>query len=314
MNESPAAHAEKGARAVKNSKARSEKDLKKLGRTALPLRGLGYLFPAIALTIAFAVVASFSWVARMRQTGVGGEVISDDYRLFELGAVTNAAGTARNTAVANPVLDTMSTYGAQNFGRDTLETSDNKDGVICALEPSDGGALRPGSDGTLRFRLLPRTANRDYYAQMFLSGIKKIVNPSDFSTTYEVLDLTDPDDVLALDYLKGHVLFFTDSAHTTMIDDGDVLVIDGADTANSEYVVTLYWVWPRTYSDHSAYVDDAWRLTHSYLDNGTGDLGYNNADQVIGEGISHVVAELNVTGTELDTVGTQHTISATLLS
>ena len=298
---------------MKKAAEPSENKFKNLGPSA-PVRGLGYLFPVIALTIAFAVVASFSWIARMRETGIGGEVISDDYRLFELGAVTNAAGTARGVAVDDPVLDTMSSYGAQNYGRNTLETSESKDGVLCALETSDGGAIRPGSDGTLRFRILPRTANHDYYAELFLSGIKKVVNPLDYSVSYEMLDLTDPDDALALAYLKGHLLFFTDSAHTTRLDDGEVLVIDGADTANSEYVVTLYWIWPRTYTEHSAYIDDSWRATHSYLDSGTGDVGYNNADQVLGERISHVVAEMNVTGTIVDTSATQYTISATLLT
>ena len=278
------------------------------------VRGSRYLLPVIALMVAFAAIVTFSWLRIIRDTVFGGSVTSDDYRLFELGAITNNAGTSRDVDVAANVLDTMSSYGAQEYGRNILETDETKDGVLCALEPTGEPALRPGAYGTLRFRILPRTAGREYYATYSLTGIKKVVDLEHSIVTYEKMDPLDQDDADVIDLLNGHILFFTDSAHTTRIDSDNVLRIQGATTAGSEYVVTLYRVWPRTYTAHSAFVNDAWRLTHTYLANGTGDAGYNNADQVIGEAISYVVVELDVTGTAVDTSATQRTVTATVLS
>ena len=277
-------------------------------------RGWGVLLPITAVVVALAVLASFSWFGRIRESDSAGSVVSDDYRLFELGAITNGAGTSRNVAVADNVLDLLSGYGAQVYGRNILETSELKDGVMCALEPDGGGAIRPGSHGTLRFRILPRTSNHDYYTEFFLNGIKKVVSNLDSSVSYELMDRNVPSDDLALDFLEGHVLFFSDSSHTHRVDSGDVLLIEDADTAGEEYIVTLYWVWPRTFSDHSAYVDASWQASHNYLEAGVGDIGYNNADQIIGERISYVVVELDVTGTIVDTGATQHVVETTLLN
>ncbi|MBO4216904.1 MAG: hypothetical protein J5940_03060, partial [Clostridia bacterium] len=115
------------------------------------------------------------------------------------------------------------------------------------------------------------------------------------AVTYGYMDIADADDAKALGFLETHILFFTDPAHTTRIDLDNEIVTDDAAEAGEEYVVTLYFEWPRTYGDLDAYVDETWKSTHTYLEAEEGDNGYNNADQVIGERVSHVIVEINVT-------------------
>ncbi len=278
-------------------------------------RGKPLMTAVVAVAILAAVLAvTFAWYGRMRQAAGASTVASDDYWLFELGAVKNDAGTARKIAVDTTVLDIMSTLEGRDYGRDVLETSANDTGVLCALESDDANPLRPGSSGKLQFVIMPKKDDLTFYATLGMTGIKKIVDEDAETVSYSYIDVADAEDAKALGYLETHILFFADSAHTTRIDIEDELYIDDAEDAGDDYVVTIYWEWPRTYSDHAAYVDDTWRSTHTYLDEDEGDAGYNNADQVIGERVSHIIVEVDVTGSSVSDGAVRHEVAAVKLN
>ncbi len=276
-----------------------------------PLAGL--IAGAVLLTAAAG--ATFAWIGRSR-TASGGErgIVSDDYNVFELGAVKNAAGTARETEVGSSVLDMISALLGRDYGRDALETSESDSGVICALETDDGRPLRPGSVGRLRFVILPKKDGQTFYGALNITGIKKVYDEETEITSYDYIDVADADDAKALGLLKTHILFFSDPEHTTRIDPDDEIVTDDAAEAGEEYLVTLYFEWPRTYGDLDAYVDEAWKSTHTYLEEEEGDNGYNNADQVIGERISHVIVEINFTLSDVVNAAVQRDVTAVKIS
>ncbi|MBQ7565650.1 MAG: hypothetical protein IJT18_00895 [Oscillospiraceae bacterium] len=252
------------------------------------------VFFVIAIVVILIIALTLSWFAMNRLVNGNSGNVTVENEIFELGTVT--LNDARAVDVDSAALDVLSSDVTRTYDRDALETDDSTEAIICALTTDDGKPARPGSTGTLEFRILPKVDNNDFTVQATISGLKKIVDEIEGTVSYELMDPTDADEGLALDLLAGHVLFFTGSTFSSsnMIDIEDGFVVTGAHEANTEYLVTLYWEWPRVYSEHESYVDAAWQSTHEYLYDGTNEDGYNNADQVIGEAVAYIVAEMDV--------------------
>ena len=252
------------------------------------------VFFVIAIVVILIIALTLSWFAVNRNADSQNLSASGPGDLFDLGAVTS--GSARATEVDADALDVLSSDVTRPYDRDALETGVSAEAIICALTTDDGRSARPGSTGTMEFRIIPKVSDTDFTVQATMSGLKKIVDDVEGTVTYEMMDPTDPDEGLALDLLAGHLLFFTGSTFSSSnrLDLEDGFVITGADEENTEYLVTVYWEWPRVFSEHETYVDAAWQSTHEYLYDGTDENGYNNADQLIGEAIAYIAVELNV--------------------
>jgi len=244
------------------------------------------------VTFALIAIASLAWFAANREVDSGDMSVNLDAALFELGVALS--GDARRDAVDADAMTPLTEWSDRNYGT-ALETSGGQTGVVCALVTDDGEPLRPGSTGTLQFRLLPKKDDLIFTGQTVFSGLKKALDGEN-AIVYEPLDPTDSDEAKALTLLSSHLLFFRSAVYSAenRVDMEDGFQIQNADTAGQEYLVTFYWEWPRTYSDHDSYVDADWLARYTYLEDGEGDIGYNNADQVIGEYISYVVVELNM--------------------
>ncbi len=283
---------------------------------------------AAAAAVTLFTAGTVSWYENNRGVGSGDTVVSDNAVTFELGAVTNDAGTARKITMESAILDAISAL-SPDYDKNNLETVSGESGVICAIKTDDGRPLRPGSTGQVQFRLIPKEDGMTFYAQCSLEGFKKAIDLTDEENpviTYEMLDpsKTVPDEgqtiseKQALDLLDGHLLFFTDSAHTHLLDFDKELEIRGASVKDREYIVSFYWIWPRTYQDHEDYVgsDPAWQSAHGshVLHNGDGDMGYNNGDQVIGEWVGYVMVETDVTAFSLNPAATPQYVTAQELS
>ncbi len=248
----------------------------------------------VAVTMA---ALSFAWFYNSKDTGADGMTVTPDAGLFELGVITNQAGTARAAAVSEDALSALVNAASRNYD-DPLETDGSVTGIVCALVPEDNMPLRPGSTGTLEFRIIPQKPNLDLTAHLSLSGIEKIIEV-DESITYSLLEPAEGSDgEKALKYLAGHFLFFTDAGRTNLIERDSDFRITGVSESGTEYSVTLYWEWPRTYNDLAGIIGAENINSEYHLYNLEGSDGYNNADQLIGEMISHVAAEISVTQTE----------------
>ena len=252
------------------------------------------VFFVIAIVVILIIALTLSWFAMNRLVNGNSGSVSVENEIFEVGTVT--LNDARAVDVDSAALDVLSTDVTRTYDRDALETDNSTEAIICALVTDDGRPIRPGSTGTLEFRILPKVDGSDFTVAATLSGLKKVVDEINETVSYELLDPTDADEGLALDLLAGHLLFFTGSTFSSSnrLDLEDGFVITGADEENTEYLVTVYWEWPRVFSEHETYVDAAWQSTHEYLYDGTDENGYNNADQLIGEAIAYIAVELNV--------------------
>ena len=268
------------------------------------------VFFLVAIIIILIVALTLSWFAMNDVVHSNGPDVLVNSEFFELGTVT--LNGARAVDVDAAALDVLSDGVTRTYDRDALETDSTATAIICALATDDGRPARPGSTGTLQFRIIPKVNGADFTVQATLSGLKKVVDEGMGTVSYEMMDPTDADEALALDLMAGHVLFFTDSpfSASNLIDIEDGFTVTGAHTANTEYLVTLYWEWPRVFNKHSEYIDAAWQSTHQYLYNGTGDIGYNNADQLVGEAVAYIVAELDVSAG--DTTG-MRTVTASAI-
>ncbi|MBR3641051.1 MAG: hypothetical protein IKN53_03360 [Oscillibacter sp.] len=250
------------------------------------------LVVAVTVTVIAAITAA--WFASNHQTNSDGMNLSSGGEFFELGVVKT--GNARAVPVDDEALDVLSALASPVYSRDGLETGVDGD-IICAMEADDGNDIRPGSTGILRFRVLPKQDGNYYLARSNFAGLRKVVDEENETVTYVRMDPeNDADDEEALQYLGTHLLFFTGSTRSSanLVDIEEGFWIEGATEANEEYLVTLYWEWPRTISEHNVYVDDTWKSNHTYLHDGTGDEGYNNADQIIGERVAYTVVEISV--------------------
>ena len=190
--------------------------------------------------------------------------------------------------------------------------------------------LRPGSYGTLTFYVqTDESVTIDF--TLTLGGFENGYDNSDNQIITEVSNQT------YLNYLKGHLLFFTGRTGSTpdeykysgLIDEGtfsystsehDPQTVGGEENC---YPVVLYWEWPLTYSDiiHNVSTTDSPQdnkyptAMRTYLDDYTCyetnksyflaknltstnadalDDGYNDADQLIGDNISYIIAYIDI--------------------
>ncbi len=185
-------------------------------------------------------------------------------------------------------------------------------------------SLRPGSYGTLTFYLRPLDGDVNVTFSLRLNGFANVYDEHDD------LSIVPVENEAALDYLKGHILFFTgrtpgavheDHRYSGLIDNGtfsyDTSEHDAVASGTFEgcYEITLYWEWPLTYTeirDNTSTVSPAvtkmfpaeletyFNAHKAYFlaknlnseDETARNDGYNDADQIIGDYVNYVVVSI----------------------
>lgn len=308
--------------------------MKKTGRKIPPqakkgLVKIAFLIVGICVALAMPVVASLGWFSvnsANRSTGMSVVVSTGLYDILideRPAALYNESETNAEGDPVYPTVGEMKTRLAERYSLTALTTA----GGSIALElnneyhDSHGGYnLQPGAYGSLTFYLRPREGVDGTVIPVSLT-IGGYVNVYDESDDLDIMPATDVD---LLNYLQGHLLFFTgrtgaspeDYRYTGLIDEG-VLEYDTSahDKCAEEgktdcYRITLYWEWPITYEEIvqetgteqppverkyppelrtyvAAYPE---RFFASHADSDSLILlsdGYNDADQAIGYGIHY---------------------------
>lgn len=120
----------------------------------------------------------------------------------------------------------------------------------------DGTGIHPGSNGTLRFWIVPKEQQtiKVNYNLKITPYKKQYPTTTDGKTDYDVepspVALGESDKNLA-DYVDSHILFFRhydETYYSDMIDDDfkEEIKFTENDGELQPYEVTVYWVWPET--------------------------------------------------------------------
>lgn len=121
----------------------------------------------------------------------------------------------------------------------------------------DGTGIHPGSNGTLRFWIVPKEQQtiKVNYNLKITPYKKQYPTDSDGKTDYDAepspVALGESDKNLA-DYVDSHILFFRHydgKYYSDMIDDDfkeEINFDENSDGELQPYEVTVYWVWPET--------------------------------------------------------------------
>ena len=278
----------------------------------------------IAGAVTVAAVISMAWFASNKEVGTNGSSVTVDADLFELGVENNVLVRSVYPAGVSGKLvapDSIISFLSSSFFNNVDVTTPSYASVLCDLQidskdfEGDEEAIRPGSYGKLIFKIIPKKAGLTFNAEIKLIGIKGVGN------TYSNIDDTSlADERLAYQYLNGHILLFTDEERhnllgNELLDSDEKLYIIGATTPNEEYTVTLYWEWAQTYERIKEIINDSDIHFHDEVldpsDEGetkltsvrensyifyerSRDDGYNDADQVIGDHIQFVLADIVV--------------------
>ncbi len=253
----------------------------------------------VVTSVAALAIYSFAWFAESRETLASDIGATTESVPFRLGAQVTGGGI-RLKPVDEKVLELFS---SENY-EGTAVSNGSGVGIVCALNIDHRDDLvRPGTEGTLTFRILPREADSFFVSDIKLCGLVKEYDANDeiFLTMADPETESDPEKVIALNYLRGHILLFLDSAHTKMLLPGDPFTIS-CPGSSGDYTVTLYWEWPRRYDELSAALSGSETTSGTvvsiddtyHLYNGTGRKGYNNADQMIGDQLDYIAAIISV--------------------
>lgn len=245
-------------------------------------------------------------------------------------------------------------------------TTEEKGDIKWLLAPDDYMAdegLRPGTSGSLAFIIDPITKDSsknlvvNYSLELTayrVSDEKKIaiaeaydrISAGQTNVTVpeitlddlvELSDVTsDPDYTKAIDYIKGHILFFKNADNTGRFSLGETQTVTF--NSSTEKTIPIHWIWPDTIgdmirSDEICTGDERTALV-SYVQNNPGmvfevadleadmmensklkasvlgaefsdyrpilNLAYNEADQVIGLNVEYILIELVVDGRVVD--------------
>ena len=318
------------------------------------------------LIISVIVFGSFSWFTMSKEVeGSGTQMTASDLP-FEL-KTTGTIAPNHDILEAMGFKDGLSVIG----GYSTAGKGDIK-WMLEANDTMAGTGLRPGTDGNLNFTIVPlqndNTKNLSVSYSLNLKAYKltdsmkeqialistKIANgekdennePYTLPTiTLENLELlsdnpSDANYTKALDYIKGHILFFKNSDNTGRFQVGEPQTITF--NCSEEKEIPLHWVWADTLGNMVLTSENVTNIctgdektvliTHiqnnpalyfvtadldtEMLNNGklktnvlgddlsdyypTLNLAYNNADQIIGTNVQYIMIELVIDGEIID--------------
>ncbi len=288
----------------------------------------------VLIVSAVTTAAWFAHNTTVRSSGMQVVVNADNYKLLiqRTNEYDRVAGTPSEDVY--PGISSLKGQLTED-GYDLVATKTSEAGAL-AFElfneeiVENKRSLRPGSYGTLTFYIqTDESITVDF--SLTLGGF---ANGYD---NYENLIITEVSNQTYLNYLKGHLLFFTERSGAThdeyiysgFINDGTFSYSTSEhtpQTVGSEpncYPVILYWEWPLTYSEiirnvsttdspqdnkyptaMQTYLDEytCFETNKSYFlaknltstNSDALDDGYNDADQLIGDNISYIIAYIDI--------------------
>lgn len=215
----------------------------------------------------FLLIATIAWFVMNRKDALDGMsvVVRDDtpYELRVKGT------TVENSTLFSSVFGDVFTNGVQledDEGQpvNVYQTDNTHASIFWRNTPSNSypDGLEPSAHGALKFFVVPNSDGvLNAHFQLSIKAYKAVRDQQ----TGEVTDLTeitsssaDADAVKALNYLKGHILFFRDYSNgyysgflgLDSIDFNDYIVgNDKSVEAGEEYPVTIYWIWVNAFVD-----------------------------------------------------------------
>ena len=270
-------------------------------RESLRTLSLSTLLLIVTTAVALVAVGSLAWMSENRKLDADGVHANMDDELFELGVTQTSSSS-------------LSGYANK------LQTNDQNISILCDLDvySVDGDTqVRPGSHGTLTFNIIPKKDNLTFAVRVDFRAITSSHSIINASSTL--------DQKCAANYLNGHLIVFTNEGRTTMLKNGDIygsgesnyFYITTATVADTPTPVTLYWEWAQTYerlktilnennillsyqtpSENSAQLTSAQEALYIFHFNNLNDNnyndGYNDADQVIGDYVRYILADVTV--------------------
>lgn len=234
-----------------------EKERKKRKKAALIKFGSLAVFAFIVWV--FATIAWFSQNDSVSAGGMGVSVAGIPFELSSTGKVTSEY--LRLYGLADSTYSEGAIIGVESSGVSEHRTGTvNK--LIMRLDSGNDGSsytegFRPGASGVLNFDIIPYTDDELYVKCNFNLRTFDATYNDDTGATTSITEITDnsPDDLQnASNYLRGHILFFTDRT----ISDGNEIYsgyigTDGytkhiaAGNSGENIHVTIYWKWVNTF-------------------------------------------------------------------
>lgn len=243
------------------------------GRNALTK--LMILFSLAVLAFAVFIFATIAWFTMNREVGTGGMSMASQNGKFNIfvEGVTNGHNSYIEKIVGGPALTdgrpisvNSSLVGSKNgflsiYGEQT-------DGIFWRLASNTGSAsdslIEPGSQGELVFYIQPNDGG-DISVDIKLELIGYYLRTDEDDNEYliEVSSESTANERAAYNYIRGHMLFFTERSDTANAkgeysysgllngSNPDDLAInfkwEQEDVTKGElYEVKLYWIWPNT--------------------------------------------------------------------
>lgn len=258
----------------------------------------------------FATISWFSQNTSVSGSGMGVSVAGIPFELSSTGKVPSEYLSLYRLADSN--YDEGAIIGAESSGVSEHRTGTvNK--LIMRLDSGNDGSsytegFRPGASGVLNFDIIPYTDDELYVKCNFNLRTFDATYDDDTGATTSITEITDnsPDDLQnASNYLRGHILFFTDRT----ISDGNEIYsgyigTDGytqhieAGNSGKKIRVTIYWKWVNTFDQMVLKVGDTIRTDYPLLEDD------NDSDRAkllnyIHTNYSNILAELSASNEAL---------------
>lgn len=307
------------------------KNVSKKDKRELILRAAMVLIIGVLLFIS--IEESVAWFTHETATEAGGARVSLHHDEYELLVARSTEFDRQEGSPAEPVYPGVAEFKDELTDLDySLTYTSTGSGKALAFELHNEKAvdgkysLLPGSYGTLTFYVKPSAATGAVPSAFSLEllGFSNSYDHEDNLVIQEVTNTT------ILNYLKGHILFFTGRTGATgsayqyngLIEDGTFpftttgrTPASAAGELNGCYEVTLYWEWVETYNEIRNNVSttspavtkrfpaevgeffedhrDYFLAKNHYSTDVTAlNDGYNDADQLIGIYVNYFVAQI----------------------
>ena len=269
----------------------------------------------------FATIAWFSSNTSVSGSGMGVSVAGIPFELSSTGKVPSEYLSLYRLADSN--YDEGAIIGAESSGVSEHRTGTvNK--LIMRLDSGNDGSsytegFRPGASGVLNFDIIPYTDDELYVKCNFNLRTFDATYDDDTGATTSITEITDnsPDDLQnASNYLRGHILFFTDRT----ISDGNEIYsgyigTDGytkhieAGNSGEKINVIIYWKWVNTFDQMILKVGDTSRTDYPLLEDDNADdraalISYINSNY------QNILAEISNTNASFMSTATYTTIKS----
>ena len=248
--------------------------LKNLKLLAPKIAVLGALTAVIIVAVVILYNRSLGWFVNNETVTGDGMGVKARSGLFEI--EVTGQDQIFPYATGAPITEFISDQANGGYKK-ISSTSASEQSIVCKIQnedPIEAGtnSLAPGTHGVISFYIKP-TITRDFV--FTIEPQKMGITYNTTTSEYEYVSTTS-----TLNLLRGHILLFrnrsyADANHTyfhySNLIDSTFTYSTANNTPDSQgrYLVEIYWVWPRTFSQMVFTEDNAKLHSHSLFDAGT---------------------------------------------